>query len=133
MKRAALLEELAPLTRLIAQELLAQLKEDGLALAPQVVADDRRTADSEAEPGLLTLRAAASLLDHNYFWLSRNYKRLQLRPVRISGKLLFTRKELEEALERHKARFRGRPPRPSDQPPSLRLHSRFLNSSSAGP
>ncbi len=109
MKRAALLEELAPLTRLIAQELLAQLKEDGLVLASQSLAINGREADSPKTPELLTLREAASLLGHNYFWLSRNYRRLQLRPVQISGKLLFPRKELGEALERHKARFRGRP------------------------
>jgi len=106
VKNIRLLEELAPLTKLIAQELLAQLKEDGLVLAPQPPAP----APVDPEP-LLTMREAAQLLEHNYFWLSRNYRRLQLHPVRISGKILFTRAEIEAALERDKTRFRGRPPR----------------------
>lgn len=113
MRKEALLEDLAPFTKLIAHELLAHLKEGGLILAPASIASQR--ADSRSPDGreLLTLKEAAALLDHNYFWLSRNYRRLNLRPVRISGKRLFMRKEVESLLERHRARFRGRPPKPS--------------------
>lgn len=128
MKREALLEELAPLTKLIAQELAAQLKEHGLVLAPGTnggqVTDPIPTGGQE----LSTLKETAVLLGHSYFWLSRNYKRLNLRPVRISGKLLFTRQDVENLLNRQKARFRGRPPRPSDQPPLLGLYSRLQKS-----
>lgn len=103
------LEELAPLTKLIAHELLAQLKEGGLVLTPSSAISQSVAAAQQDGRELLTLKEAAAMLDHNYFWLSRNYKRLSLRPVRISGKRLFMRKEIENLLERHQVRFRGRP------------------------
>ena len=110
-KKEAMLEELTPLTKLIATELLAQLKEGGLVLTPASAAG--QVAGSKQPDGreLLTLKDAAAMLGHNYFWLSRNYRRLNLRPVRLSGKCLFMRKEIESLLERHQVRFRGRPPK----------------------
>ena len=57
----------------------------------------------------LNLRRTAARLDHSYFWLSRNYRRLGLRPSRIGGKLLFERREVDLLLKRQKVGVSGRP------------------------
>lgn len=57
----------------------------------------------------LNLRRTAARLDHSYFWLSRNYRRLGLRPSRIGGKLLFERKEVDHLIKRLKIGISGRP------------------------
>jgi len=46
------------------------------------------------EDELLNLKRTAELLDHSYFWLSRNYQRLGLKPSRIGGNLLFQRADV---------------------------------------
>ena len=57
----------------------------------------------------MNLRRTAARLDHSYFWLSRNYRRLGLRPSRIGGKLLFERREVDQLLKRQKVGVSGRP------------------------
>ena len=57
----------------------------------------------------MNLRRTAARLDHSYFWLSRNYRRLGLRPSRVGGKLLFERKEVDQLLKRLRVGLRGRP------------------------
>ena len=96
-------EQFLPLSRLIVQEVIHRLREGGLVLAggPPAQAID---ADEH-----LSLRDAARLLGHGYFWLSRNYIRLGLRPSRIGGKLLFERREVETFVDQRKIRPAGRP------------------------
>lgn len=57
----------------------------------------------------MNLRRTAGRLDHSYFWLSRNYKRLGLRPSKVGGKLLFERREVDQLLKRLKVGASGRP------------------------
>jgi transposase len=99
-------QRLLPLSRLIVQEVINRLREDGLVLA----AEARSVApSSEDQEERIALKVAAQMLGHGYFWLSRNYMRLGLRPSRIGGKLLFERKEIERLLNERKVRAVGRP------------------------
>ena len=97
-------QQLLPLSRMIVQEVINRLREDGLVLAAG--ADPLASADREER---IALKAAAQMLGHGYFWLSRNYMRLGLRPSRIGGKLLFERNEVERLLVQKKVRAAGRP------------------------
>lgn len=77
---------------------------------PFVVHDAPMPADHPLiDSDYLNLRRTAVRLDHSYFWLSRNYKRLGLRPSRVGGKLLFERKEVDQLLKRLKIGVSGRP------------------------
>ena len=102
----SLLEQFGPLSKLIVNEVIAQLKQDGLVLStpPGTTA---LAPDPEEE--LMNLASTAELLDHSYFWLSRNYRRLGLKPSRIGGKLLFQKADIFELVNRQKIRSPGRP------------------------
>jgi hypothetical protein len=96
-------EQFLPLSRLIVQEVMHRLTEGGFVLAgappaPTAYRDDHHS-----------LKDAARMLGHGYFWLSRNYMRLGLRPSRIGGKLLFEREEVERLKADRKVRPAGRP------------------------
>lgn len=102
MTSESLLEQFGPLSKLIVNEVIAQLKQDGLVLSTPPPA-------AVPEEEFLNLASAAELLDHSYFWLSRNYKRLGLKPSRIGGKLLFRRAGIFELVKRRMIRAPGRP------------------------
>jgi hypothetical protein len=104
-----LLQELGPLSRLIVNEVIQQLKQDGLVLSINAKADPADAPALSDRDELLNLTRAAELLDHSYFWLSRNYTRLGLKPSRIGGKLLFQREDVFTLLKRQKVRAPGRP------------------------
>jgi hypothetical protein len=77
---------------------------------PFLIHDDAELVDHPlVAADYLNLRRTAARLDHSYFWLSRNYKRLGLRPSRVGGKLLFERKEIDQLLKRLKIGVSGRP------------------------
>ena len=95
------------LSRTVVLELLAQLKSEGMVLSRQP--NSVATVGFNAPKSLLNLKETAQLLDHSYFWLSRNYKKLGLRPSCIGGKLLFHQGEIARLLDRHRIRARGRP------------------------
>ncbi len=59
--------------------------------------------------GLLNMARTAEMLDHSYFWLSRNYRRLGLKPSKIGGKLLFHREDVFALLKRKRVGVAGRP------------------------
>ena len=100
-------QQLLPLSRLIVQEVINRLREDGLILT----AGGNLQSSLEDSEERITLKTAAQMLGHGYFWLSRNYMRLGLRPSKIGGKLLFERKEVEKLLVQRKVRAVGRPRR----------------------
>jgi hypothetical protein len=100
----SLSEQFGPLSKLIVSEVIARLKQNGMMLST--------AAAAIPEEEHLNLPRAAELLDHSYFWLSRNYKRLGLRPSRIGGKLLFRRLDLLELMKRREVRAPGRPRMP---------------------
>ena len=87
-----------PLSEQIADVILARIS------AGQVSPYDLHDKDKP-----LSIGQTASLLGHNYFWVSRNYKKLGLRPSRIGGKLLFNRKEILALVESRRVRTAGRP------------------------
>jgi hypothetical protein len=99
-------QRLLPLSRLIVQEVINRLREDGLVLSAGTGAAVSSIDEREER---IALKTAAQMLGHGYFWLSRNYMRLGLRPSRIGGKLLFERKEVERLLNERKVRAAGRP------------------------
>ena len=99
-------QRLLPLSRLIVQEVIDRLRKDGLIFTAGATAVAPPSEDREER---VALKVAAQMLGHGYFWLSRNYMRLGLRPSRIGGKLLFERKEVERYLNQQKVRASGRP------------------------
>lgn len=104
------MERLMPLTRMIVVELFARLKEDGLLVTASTNSGPiAGQIPSKNQTEMLNLHEAANRLNHSYFWLSRNYKKLGLRPSRIGGKLLFDKSEIERLIQRRKV---GRPGRP---------------------
>lgn len=67
-------------------------------------------------PSRLTMKQAAEIMHHSYFWLSRNYKRLGLHPTNYGFPLLFDALEIEECMKRNTKTYRGRPRKnPSDR------------------
>ena len=106
MTSEQILQQLGPLSKLIVNEVIIQLKQDGFILASGK-SEPEGAATDDAE--LMNLARAAELLDHSYFWLSRNYKRLGLKPSRIGGKLLFQRDDVFALVKRNKVRTAGRP------------------------
>lgn len=105
MLSETLMAQLGPLSKLIVNEVIAQLKQDGLVLSPAVAAPSTTASEEE----LLNLVQASEMLDHSYFWLSRNYKRLGLKPSRIGGKLLFEKRDVFALVKRQKVGAPGRP------------------------
>lgn len=99
-------QQLLPLSRMIVQEVINRLREDGLVLSAGASAV---LPSFDERDERIALKAAAQMLGHGYCWLSRNYMRLGLRPSRIGGKLLFERKEVERLLNQRKVRAAGRP------------------------
>ena len=99
-------QRLLPLSRLIVQEVINRLREDGLVFMAGSAASAPPPDDRDER---IALKEAAPLLGHGYFWLSRNYMRLGLRPSKIGGKLLFERKEVEKLLNKQKVGAVGRP------------------------
>ena len=97
-------QRLLPLSRLIVQEVINRLREDGLVFTTGSLAPPTEDRDER-----IALKEAAPMLGHGYFWLSRNYMRLGLRPSKIGGKLLFERKEVEKLLNKQKVGAVGRP------------------------
>lgn len=104
------IEKLEPLSRMIVTEVLIRLKEDGYLVRSGTEQTGHLEARQERlDEQLLGLWEAAKLLEHSYFWLSRNYRRLGLKPSRIGGKLLFERADVRSLLKRQKVGKRGRP------------------------
>lgn len=98
---AVMTGNLEPLCDLIVERLLERLRGDGgRNLSP---------APAPEKDAVLVLEEAASRLQHGYHWLSRNYRKLGLRPSRIGGKLLFREKDVNALITREKLCFRGRP------------------------
>lgn len=111
MLSESILAQLGPLSKLIVIEVIAQLKQDGFVLSSKDARPETHGPMSAITPEdeLLNLKRTAELLDHSYFWLSRNYQRLGLKPSRIGGKLLFQRADVFALVKRQKVRSPGRP------------------------
>ncbi|MBI3550888.1 MAG: hypothetical protein HY077_00090 [Elusimicrobia bacterium] len=109
MSSERLLQQLGPLSKLIVNEVIIQLKQDGFVLSNGVKPESTGASAQPDEDTLMNLTRAAELLDHSYFWLSRNYKRLGLQPSRIGGKLLFQKEDVFALVKRHKVKAPGRP------------------------
>ncbi len=106
----SLIEKLEPLSRMIVNEVLVRLKEDGyLVRGTASLEGEAKAALGQQESELLGLWEAAKLLEHSYFWLSRNYRSLGLKPSKIGGKLLFERGDVRALLKRQKVGRVGRP------------------------
>lgn len=95
---------LGPLSELIVAKLLERIRAD-----PEILSD-RRGERGIANEDLLALEDAAAKLQHSYSWLSRNYRKLGLRPSRVGRNLLFKGTDIDALVARQKVRFRGRPP-----------------------
>lgn len=103
-------EAVEPVSTLTAEELIAKFAGRGLAFSPQPNPTALQASlHSKEASAPLNLKQAAEYLDHSYFWLSRNYRKLGLRPSRIGGKLLFSKKEITHLLTRFRVKSRGRP------------------------
>jgi len=99
-------QKLLPLSRLIVQEVISRLREDGVVFSAGAIATAQSSDDREER---IALKEAAQMLGHSYCWLSRNYMRLGLRPSRIGAKLIFERNEIDRLLAEKKVRRAGRP------------------------
>lgn len=98
------LANLHPLSDIIAQKILRRMgrPENGLG-------KDELMKSVPNAGEILALDEAAAELKHSYHWLSRSYRKLGLKPSRVGGKLLFTRKEITALLIRQQVSYRGRP------------------------
>ena len=104
------LASLQPLSQLIVEKVLERMG------GPASDHPDERQRDrGEA----LALDESAAELQHSYYWLSRNYRKLGLRPSKVGGKLLFMRRDIAALLARQQVRYRGRP-RAAARPISMR-------------
>lgn len=105
-----LIERLTPLSQLIVNEVMIRLKQEGYFVAGK---KETETPAGQGQVGekrqLLNLASAAEMLDHSYYWLSRNYRRLGLKPSRIGGKLLFQKEDVYALIKRQKVGTPGRP------------------------
>ena len=99
------LASLQPLSEIIAEKILERLRESSPTItgAPDDVEPPENSSD------VLALDEAAAELQHSYYWLSRNYRKLGLRPSKVGGKLLFMRRDIAALLARQQVRYRGRP------------------------
>ena len=104
------LASLQPLSQLIVDKMLERMG----GSVPDLP-DERQRDRGE----VLALDEAAAELQHSYYWLSRNYRKLGLRPSRVGGKLLFMRRDIAALLVRQQVRYRGRP-RAAARPISMR-------------
>lgn len=70
-------------------------------------------AASASPSGWLTMEQAAAMMGYSYFWLSRNWKQLGLRPTSPKpgsrARRMFEAKEIEEFMRDNKFTRRGRP------------------------
>lgn len=103
-------DHLKPLSTLIVDQLIERFHLNPQALASFLDAQVlQRSQTSKADDELLSLKEAATLLNHSYCWLSRNYRKLGLRPSRVGGKVLFKGKDVQLLLNRNTIRSPGRP------------------------
>lgn len=110
MSDKILTEHLKPLSALIVDQLIEHFQLNRQALTGLLDAQDpKRGRLSKVDDDLLSLKEAASLLNHSYCWLSRNYRKLGLRPSRVGGKVLFKGKDVQLLLNRNTISSPGRP------------------------